>query len=494
MEGQGNFGPILTDEELIQLGILEAPICKGSGISAYIPISMLTDAIEYQLKPELKKPIDFNIDDGPSNESFAGAKVGVRYARIALALELNNYRLDTDATKPSRLYLTVLNEKVGGIIGLHIAKEAPFGWGDIHNKVYTINFELRIKNLTFAVDMGASQDGYPKLDIGLSLEGLDVKHDLDYHIHEKDLLTFVAGLAEPFWIGEINKVIRNELLPMLTGQMNQIVNSRIRHLWRNHLDFRNETNFRIHLNIENICTTRRFVRLLVNGHVENRNYLGRTSEKCYISHKCQNLRDVSHLIGMHKKIYVQFADCVLQSALNSYFQNPIEINMPIEVGWFNELKITHKPENLLSSSFTRTQGPLGGGSHSLAIIARGDFEFVMTQKLPIPIHFYANAKIEISEPTYWGPSPQNPGRVCCSFEISKPDIGTILDRDFKPKQLGDKGIVTVLPKLKEKLADIKHVQKVEIDAIPLHDKCWLIPDLMHILEEDILMTLEVVYT
>jgi hypothetical protein len=488
-----NFGRILTDEVLMRMGNSDPAYHIASGLSAYIPIELLSDAIQYQLKPEIGKPINYTMNDGPSNEVFAGAKVGVRYANITLCLGLNRYSLDTDVSKPSRLYFTVLHEKVGGIIGLHIAKEAPFGWGDIHNRVYTINFELKLKNLTFIIDLGSTSDGFPKLDIGLSLEGLDAQDDLVYTINEKDLLTFVADISKPFWIGEINKVIQNELLPVLTSQMNHTVNMKIREIWRTHIDFENETNFRINLRIEKIVTTRRFVRLLVNGHVQNRNEIGKVSENFNISHRCHTMKDISPQIGAHKKIYIQLADCVVESAIKSYFQNPLSLSIPLESTWFKTLEISHNSKSPILSSFERSAHPSDPSTHNLSVRIGGDFEFKVIQRLPIPIHFHARAQVSISNPTYWGESGSKHGTVCFGFDIEKPQIGAILDKDGNVKELAGNGIATVLPKLQEKLDTFKLSKIVEVDAIRILDSCWILPDLMHVLDGEILLTMEVVY-
>lgn len=448
------------------------PYTVKGGACLYISKRLINDAFNRVVRPHIRRRFEHEKTSNDTDE-VAGFVVGVRRAKIVADIKVDNLTIELNPGDTSTIRLIICDEVVTGELQFHVEKEAKFfKWslGDYHNKDYLIDFTVKLKKISSSVSIVRGYDGIPVIEVKLDLEDFNLKNDTNYHIRNKDILTAILDVSDGIWMPIVEKEIRNNLICRLNYEINDAVNDEIRKVYKTSILIENGINFRLDLRYESFNVSCDFLRLSLNGHIENQRAHDQNDKSMLtLDHTCGDLMDISSdLVG--NRIHIQIADCVIYSAIHAYFKNDLKWSIPLEGGMVKGVTVSRQPEHTSGTYFIksdRVHSPI----KDYAVSAEAQFIATVNQKYLPDVVIGANiglmvTNIELADLT-------DDRKVHLKFKVHDISVKEVYNSKMEPlTSTGTKGMVELL---KKKAAELNFDHSIQIEAIPLEGHCSLLP-------------------
>lgn len=457
----------------------------SKGFCIWIPKQTIYHTIDRLVRPQVAKVYESRFESGDTSE-IVSFTVGVRRADFRFDFRLQNYCVEYNSPE-NQFWIVILDEEVRGNMIFHVEKEARFfkmSFGDYHNKDYNIDFSLRIRKIIVKVTAFGCEAGHPEVVVEVSIENFDLERDLDYTVHNHDLLTKVVDIAKVIWMRILEKEIRDKLIRKINNELNNIVREEVQKKYKSFHNIEQGINLRVNLKYEQLKPEPNHVRLFINGHVENlhtrkhdKDWLLRLDHSC-----CGNLPYVE-VSSDHDKLYFQVSNCAIYSAAKAYFLNDLSWYVPIEESMMIKgIKIEHFSHQHMDLKFHHPSDD-GSPIRNLGIELSARLTFTVEQKYFPSVVVEANVKAFIWEIEFLGVRDDN--KVHIKFAIRDVSVDELFNSKGEPlTSPGTKGIADLI---KKKAKDFNTEKEISVDKIDIEGRLRIVPLDMLVFKQFVLL-------
>lgn len=444
----------------------------SQGVCCYLSRKLTMAIVLRTVRPQVRRRFD-HLHESRDTSEVAGFMVGVRKASVHTDIKMDHFDLEFIPGKEDRIKFSIYDEEASGQLQLHIEKEARFlhwNFGDYHNKDYIIDFKVNLRKISSWVSISRTLEGMPIINMQLDLEDFNLKRDTSYHIHNTDALTAVMDLADRIWMPIVEKEIRRSLVGSLTHEINCAIRDEINKVYKTSITIAEDLNFRLDMRYEHFSVSERFLRVLINGHVENQacHDAGDTSMQRLV-HTCGDLLDISSDID-EGKIHLQASDCAVYSLLQAYFNQDRRRSIDIDSGMIKSVDIISKREYRFDARIVRSDRD-GSPVKDYAVCIEVQVLATVKQKYLPDVVLGATLGLMVTDINFEG--PKEDGKMYLKFKVHDIAVQQVFNSKMEPlTSSGTKGMVDLL---KKKASEMNYDSSVPVDSIPVEDYCKLQP-------------------